>query len=162
VDMKALRIAHSATVALGLQDEIRRSEESRCDHRLHGVLLVAQGVTCPDVAGLLGEAPRSVENWMPRFVVITDNIRYRHARLHRGWREEHADRFVLDYLPPYSPDLNPIERIWKLTRRQGLHNRYFPMLGRIVDSVETQFKRWLLGNITLHRLCAITQDTVFR
>jgi len=43
--MKALRIADSATVVLGLQDEIRRSEESRYDHRLHGVLLVAQGLT---------------------------------------------------------------------------------------------------------------------
>jgi len=54
-------------MALGLQDEIRRSEESRYDHRLHGVLLVAQGMSCPDVAGLLGDAPRSVENWVSRF-----------------------------------------------------------------------------------------------
>ena len=65
--MKALRIADSATVVLGLQDEIRRSEESRYDHRLHGVLLVAQGLTCPEVAGLLGDAPRSVEYWVRRF-----------------------------------------------------------------------------------------------
>lgn len=52
---------------LGLQDEIRRSEESRYDHRLHGVLLVAQGMTCPQVAELLGDAPRSVEYWVRRF-----------------------------------------------------------------------------------------------
>src|SRR5438034_3701942 len=26
-------------------------------------------------------------------------------------------RFALDFLPPYSPELNPIERVWKLTRR---------------------------------------------
>jgi hypothetical protein len=45
---------------LGLQDEIRRSEESRYDHRLHGVPLVVQGMTCPEVARLLGDAPRSV------------------------------------------------------------------------------------------------------
>jgi hypothetical protein len=37
--MRALTIADSADIALGLQDEIRRSEESRYDHRLHGVLL---------------------------------------------------------------------------------------------------------------------------
>jgi transposase len=64
--MKALRIADSATVILGLQDEIRRSDESRYDHRLHGVLLVAQGLTCPEVAGLLGDARRSVEYWVRR------------------------------------------------------------------------------------------------
>ena len=54
--MRPLRIADSATIVLGLQDEIRRSEESRYDHRLHGVLLVAQGLTCPEVAKLLGDA----------------------------------------------------------------------------------------------------------
>lgn len=81
-----------------------------------------------------------------RVVVITDNARYHHARLHRGWREQHADRLVLDYLPPYSPDLNPIERVWKLTRRQCLHNRYFPLLGEVIDSVEAQFNQWLRGN----------------
>ena len=52
--VRALTIADSANIILGLQDEIRRSEESRYDHRLHGVLLVAQGMTCPEVAALLG------------------------------------------------------------------------------------------------------------
>jgi transposase len=65
--MKPLEIADSPTIILGLQDEIRRSEESRYDHRLHGVLLVAQGMTCPEVARLLGDAPRSVEYWIGRF-----------------------------------------------------------------------------------------------
>lgn len=50
-----------------LQQEIQRSEEARYDHRLHGVLMVAQGMTCPDVASLLGDAPRSVEYWVQRF-----------------------------------------------------------------------------------------------
>jgi transposase len=65
--MRPLRIADSASIILGLQDEIRRSEESRYDHRLHGVLLVAQGMTCPQVAQLLGDAPRSVEYWVRSF-----------------------------------------------------------------------------------------------
>jgi transposase len=52
---------------LRLQDEIRRSAESRYHHRLHGVLLVAQGMTCREVAKLLGDAPRSVEYWVRDF-----------------------------------------------------------------------------------------------
>src|SRR5205807_9401179 len=64
--MRPLKIS-DATSVLGLQQEIQRSEESRYDHRLHGVLLVAQGMTCPEVARLLGDAPRSVENWVHRF-----------------------------------------------------------------------------------------------
>jgi transposase len=65
--MKPLTIADSPAIVLALQDEIRRSEESRYDHRLHGVLLVAQGMTCPEVARVLGDAPRSVEYWVQRF-----------------------------------------------------------------------------------------------
>lgn len=65
--MKPLTIADASTIVLGLQDEIRRSEESRYDHRLHGVLLVAQGMRCPEVARLLGDATRTVEYWVHRF-----------------------------------------------------------------------------------------------
>jgi transposase len=65
--MRPLTIADSESIIVGLQDEIRRSEESRYDHRLHGLLLVAQGLTCPAVAGLLGDAPRTVEYWVNSF-----------------------------------------------------------------------------------------------
>jgi transposase len=65
--MKALTISDADMIVLGLQDEIRRSEESRYDHRLHGVLLVAQGMTCPEVGRLLGDAPRTVERWVHQF-----------------------------------------------------------------------------------------------
>lgn len=64
--MRPLAIPDAAAV-LSLQQEIQRSEESRYDHRLHGVLLVAQGMTCPEVARLLGDAPRSVEYWVHRY-----------------------------------------------------------------------------------------------
>src|SRR5512139_1787523 len=65
--MRPLTISDAPIIVLGLQDEIRRSEESRYDHRLHGVLLVAQGLSCPEVARLLGDAPRTVEYWVRRF-----------------------------------------------------------------------------------------------
>ena len=65
--MKPLTIADAPEIVLGLQDEIRRSLDSRYDHRLHGILLVAQGMTCPEVGRLLGDAPRTVEYWVERF-----------------------------------------------------------------------------------------------
>jgi transposase len=34
-------------------------------------------------------------------------------------------RIRLHYLPPYSPNLNPIERLWKVFRETTLYNRYF-------------------------------------
>jgi transposase len=65
--MKPLQISDAETMILALQDEIRRSDESRYDHRLHGVLLVAHGISCREAAGVLGDAPRTVENWVHRF-----------------------------------------------------------------------------------------------
>lgn len=65
--MKALTISDRENMVLALQDEIRRSDAARYDHRLHGVLLVAQGHTCPEVGRLLGDSSRSVEYWVQRF-----------------------------------------------------------------------------------------------
>ena len=91
-----------------------------------------------------------------RVVIITDNAKYHHALLHKPWREQQADHFTLDYLPPYSPELNPIERVWKLTRRRCLHNRYFSQLEEVITAVEQEFKQWTCRNETLRQLCAIT------
>jgi hypothetical protein len=51
--MKPLNIS-DPHIILAFQDEIRRSDEARYDHRLHSMLLVAQGMTCPEVAKKLG------------------------------------------------------------------------------------------------------------
>jgi transposase len=66
--MKRLTIPDSQTVILGLQDEIRRSDDARYDHRLHAILLVAQGLSGHEVARLLGDSPRTVAYWVSRFI----------------------------------------------------------------------------------------------
>jgi len=34
-------------------------------------------------------------------------------------------RIKVHYLPPYSPNLNPIERLWKIMRESKIYNRYY-------------------------------------
>jgi transposase len=65
--MRPLTIADKENMILALQDEIRRNDASRYNHRLHGVLLVAQGMTCPQVAQVLGGSHHTVVNWVRRF-----------------------------------------------------------------------------------------------
>jgi transposase len=65
--MKTLKISDQETMVFALQDEIRRSQEARYDHRLHAVLLVAQGMTCPEAAKFLGDSTRIVQYWVHRF-----------------------------------------------------------------------------------------------
>ena len=65
--MKKLGITDAQIMRLAIQDEIVRSEESRYDHRLHGVLLVCSGYNCYQVADLLGHSPRTLASWVHRF-----------------------------------------------------------------------------------------------
>jgi len=90
-----------------------------------------------------------------KMVIVLDNARWHHARLLRPWLRRHRHVLRLEFLPAYSPDLNPIERVWKLTRRLCTHNRYFAALEELVTVVFKQFKDWHKPNETLRRLCAI-------
>jgi len=67
--MKASKITDRENVIFILQDEIRRSYEARYDHRLHAILLVAQGMSGRQAAQILGDSPRTVAYWVQRFEV---------------------------------------------------------------------------------------------
>jgi transposase len=65
--MRKLQIQDAAVMAEAIRQEISRSEESRYDHRLHGVLMVAQGMNCYEVGRWLGEHSTSVQRWVRSF-----------------------------------------------------------------------------------------------
>ena len=65
--MKRLEIEDAQIMRLAIQDEIMRSEQSRYDHRLHGILLVSSGFSCYRVAEMFGHSPRTVQSWVHHF-----------------------------------------------------------------------------------------------
>ncbi len=65
--MRKLIISDADVMRVALQQEIVRSDEARYDHRLHGVLLVCQGLSCAQAAQWLGQDPRTVQRWVQRF-----------------------------------------------------------------------------------------------
>jgi len=65
--MRKLTIHNADTIRLSILEEIQRNEDSRYDHRLHGILLVTSGMSCPQAADILGQAPRTIEYWVRRF-----------------------------------------------------------------------------------------------
>jgi transposase len=65
--MRTLKVDDAEVMILALQDEIHRSEHARYDHRLHAVLMVAQGLSARQTATYLGDSPRTVEYWVNRF-----------------------------------------------------------------------------------------------
>jgi len=50
-------------------------------------------------------------------------------------------RLGLCFLPPYSPDLNPVEPVWKWLRREVTHNHYFERLGLLKGALTGFFGR---------------------
>ena len=62
-----LKVENSDSSIAIIQDEIRRNPAARYEHRLHAVLLVAQGMSCVKTAELLGDSVRSVEEWVKSF-----------------------------------------------------------------------------------------------
>jgi transposase len=96
----------------------------------------------------LGETARHRDR-RRRNVVILDNAGYHDV-------EQCPTSLALDYLPPYSPELNPIERVWKLLRKLRIHNQYFETLDRLLDEVTEQLTVWARPNDILRRLCFIT------
>ena len=41
------------------------------------------------------------------------------------WLRKNRSRIELHRLPPYSPELNPVEGVWKVTRKLTTHNRFY-------------------------------------
>lgn len=68
-----------------------------------------------------------------KVIMVVDNVRYHHAKRLKPILERYKDRIELVYLPAYSPDLNPIERVWWYMRKKITHNRY-------VETMETRIK----------------------
>lgn len=70
-----------------------------------------------------------------RIYVIADNARYYRSRLVKAYLKR--SRIKLIFLPPYAPNLNLIERLWKYFRKMVLYNRYYETFA--------QFKQACLG-----------------
>jgi len=90
-----------------------------------------------------------------RMVLVLDNARYHHAVLLKPLLRKYRAVLTLLFLPPYSPQLAPVERVWKLARRMATHNRFFATLDDVLTAVSTCFDRWRTPNSVLRRLCGI-------
>jgi transposase len=84
------------------------------------------------IAFLTGVLAQTTE---PLFLV-QDGAPYHRAAPVKAFFEQHRDRLHVTQLPSYSPDYNPIEFLWRATKRTATHNRYFPEFPDLIASVE--------------------------
>jgi len=68
-----------------------------------------------------------------KIIMVLDNVPYHHAKRIKPILERYQHRIELAYLPAYSPDLNPIERVWWYMRKKITHNRYVQSLEQRIN-----------------------------
>ena len=95
-----------------------------------------------------------------RYALVMDNAPW-HKKTMRLINEEsqpeYADireKIELIKLPPYSPDLNPIEQVWRITRKENTHNVFFSALSKLKETVDRAFSAWFQPNAQLQSLCS--------
>ena len=90
----------------------------------------------------------------PDSILVLDNALYHHA----GIITDYAFLTGIDllFLPSYSPKLNPIERVWKLVKKNATHNRYFQLLSDLGGALVGEFSKYSKPNRELTKLCVIT------
>jgi transposase len=69
-------------------------------------------------------------------VLIQDGARYHTSKAMKEFFAKHASRLTVFQLPSYSPDFNPIERLWKKIKEQETHLQYFPTFESLKEKVE--------------------------
>jgi transposase len=76
------------------------------------------------------------KNSIGKTVMILDNARIHHARLLQPFLEAHKEQLTLMFLPPYSPNLNLIEGLWKWLKEKVIYNVFYKTVVEIRKNVK--------------------------
>lgn len=93
-----------------------------------------------------------------KIYIILDNARYYHSKCVKDFLKKHP-RIVLKFLPPYSPNLNIIERLWKILKQKVVYNKFYLKFDdfrtKVIDFLENEiwlnpeFKNMLTDNFQI-------------
>ena len=73
-----------------------------------------------------------------KIYVILDGAGYNRAKKTRDFAKKLGIKLI--YLPPYSPNLNPIERLWKFMKKKVTANRYYEEFDDFKSELITFFR----------------------
>lgn len=70
--------------------------------------------------------------------IIWDNAGYHCSKKVQNFAQELG--IEVHYLPPYSPNLNPIERLWKIMHEHVTYNRYYEKFSDFTEAIRHFFR----------------------
>ena len=93
---------------------------------------------------------------------IADNARYYRSKVVRAFLER-EERAKIVFLPTYSPNLNVIERLWLVMKKEVVHNRYYEKFGEFRENIlgffeNETWKKECYGNILTDNFHIIDPD----
>ena len=93
-----------------------------------------------------------------KIYIVLDNARYYHSIIVKDFIKENP-RIILKFLPPYSPNLNIIERLWKILKKKVVYNKFYLKFDdfrkKVIDFLENkiwlnlEFKNILIDNFQI-------------
>ncbi|WP_420830669.1 IS630 family transposase [Cohnella algarum] len=72
-----------------------------------------------------------------KIVIVLDNARIHHAKLLQPFLEEQKGRLEFAFLPPYSPQFNVVEGLWKWLKADVINNVFYHTVAEIRKNVKT-------------------------
>ncbi|MBI3051520.1 IS630 family transposase [Candidatus Woesearchaeota archaeon] len=88
-----------------------------------------------------------------KYVLILDNAGFHKTQCIRSLFEEFSGRIKVEYIPPYSPELNPIETCWKVTKNHVTKSQYFPTIDEMQESLESFWQEHIFMQDFIGYLC---------
>lgn len=100
------------------------------------ILLTEDNCSAEVIEAFLEEIKKQYTN-AKAICIILDNARYQRSNL----VQTTAKFFNIDllFLPPYSPNLNLIERLWRYFKKEVMKNKYYADYSTFENAVETFF-----------------------
>ena len=75
-----------------------------------------------------------------KILVICDNASFHKAKWLQAWIMNQAAWLRVEFLPAYSPDFNPIERLWRWMKAEFFHNRCWPSKASMKHAVQDMLR----------------------
>lgn len=74
------------------------------------------------------------------YVFILDNAAFHKTDIIRDFLRKYESHISVEYIPPYSPELNPIETCWKVTKNAVTKSQHFVSIEAMQEALESFWK----------------------
>ena len=82
-----------------------------------------------------------------------DNAEFHKTSCVRNLLAKYSNRICVEHIPPYSPELNPIETCWKVTKNNVTKSQYFPTIDKTQEKIENYWQKHIFTRNFIGYLC---------